>query len=96
MSWSDTTPAPNMAGTHSYPIAVLRNRGLGALPVCVLPIALARRGAATACAAVQSTAPFFWGSRSWSALRIDGLSEIARVPVLAAKLSAIARLGDFE
>ena len=30
---------------------LLRNRGLGALAVTVLPIALARRGAATACAA---------------------------------------------
>ena len=34
----------------------LRNRGLGPLAVPVLPIAVARRAAATACAAVQSTA----------------------------------------
>jgi hypothetical protein len=36
----------------------LRNRGLGTLAVTVLPIPLARRAAATACAAVQSTTPF--------------------------------------
>jgi len=35
---------------------LLRNRGLGPLAVTVLPIALARRAAATACAAVQSAA----------------------------------------
>ena len=40
----------------------LRNRGLGPLAVTVLPIALASRGTATACAAVQSTALFF---RRW-------------------------------
>ena len=40
----------------------LRNRGLGSLTVTVLPIPLARRAAATACAAVQSTAPRF---RRW-------------------------------
>ena len=34
---------------------LLRNRGLSALAVTVLPIPLARRAAATACAAVQST-----------------------------------------
>jgi hypothetical protein len=39
--------------------SLLRNRGLGPLAVAVLPIALARRAAATACAAVQSTTPFF-------------------------------------
>jgi hypothetical protein len=37
----------------------LRNRGLGPLVVTVLPIALAGRAAATACAAVQSAAPLF-------------------------------------
>ena len=37
----------------------LRNRGLGPLAVKVLPIPLARRAAATACAAVQPTAPLF-------------------------------------
>ena len=41
---------------------LLRNRGLGPLAVTVLPIPLARRPAATACAAVQSTAPLF---RRW-------------------------------
>jgi hypothetical protein len=40
----------------------LRNRGLGSLAVTVLAIALARRAAATACAAVQPTAAFF---RRW-------------------------------
>jgi len=40
----------------------LRNRGLRPLAVTVLPIALARRGTATACAAVQSTARLF---RRW-------------------------------
>jgi hypothetical protein len=40
----------------------LRNCRLGPLAVTVLPIALARRAAATACAAVQSTAPLF---RRW-------------------------------
>jgi hypothetical protein len=38
----------------------LRNRGPGPLVVTVLPIALAGRAAATACAAVQSAAPLFW------------------------------------
>jgi hypothetical protein len=38
---------------------LLCNRGLGALAVTVLPIALAGRAAATACAAVQSAAPLF-------------------------------------
>jgi hypothetical protein len=37
----------------------LRYRGLGPLAMTVLPIPLARRAAATACAAVQSTAPLF-------------------------------------
>jgi hypothetical protein len=37
----------------------LRNRILGALAVAVLAIPLARRAAATACAAVQSTPPLF-------------------------------------
>ena len=40
----------------------LRNRGLGPLAVPVLPIPLARRGTATACATVQSTAALF---RRW-------------------------------
>jgi len=44
----------------------LRNRGLGALAVSVLAVALARRAAATACAAVQSTASLF---RRWRAAR---------------------------
>jgi len=38
---------------------LLRNRGLGALAVAVLPIPLARRATATVCAAVQSTASLF-------------------------------------
>src|SRR5215831_8613747 len=42
--------------------ALLRNRGLGALAVTVLPIPFARRPAATVCAAVQATAPLF---RRW-------------------------------
>jgi len=41
-------------------ISAERNRGLGPLAVPeLLPIALARRGTATACAAVQSTAALF-------------------------------------
>jgi hypothetical protein len=40
----------------------LCNRSLGPLAVAVLPIPLARRAAATACAAVQSTASLF---RPW-------------------------------
>src|SRR5262249_8995088 len=40
----------------------LRNRGLGPLAVAVLPIPFARRGTATSCAAVQSTAALF---RRW-------------------------------
>jgi len=41
---------------------LLRNRDLDPLAVTVLPIPLARRVAATACAAVQSTThPFFVG-----------------------------------
>jgi hypothetical protein len=52
---------------------LLPNRGLGPLAVTVLPIPLARRAAATACAAVQSTASLFrrwrpavrlWGAKS--------------------------------
>jgi hypothetical protein len=42
--------------------ALLCNRGLRALAVMVLPISLASRAAATACAAVQSTTPLF---RRW-------------------------------
>jgi hypothetical protein len=42
--------------------ALLRNRGFGSLAVTVLPIPLARRAAAAACAAVQSTAALF---RRW-------------------------------
>jgi hypothetical protein len=38
---------------------LLRNRGLGPLAVTVLPIPLARRPAATICAAVQSAAALF-------------------------------------
>jgi hypothetical protein len=38
----------------------LRNRDLGPLAVTVLPIPFAGRAAATACAAVQSTAPLFF------------------------------------
>jgi hypothetical protein len=41
---------------------LLRNRGLGPLAVTVLAIPLARRAAATACAAVQPTASLF---RRW-------------------------------
>jgi hypothetical protein len=50
----------------------LRNRGLGSLAVTVLPIPLARRAAATACAAVQSTAP----------LLVARLSPRAAVPMV--------------
>ena len=39
--------------------ALFRNRGLGPLAVTVLAIPLARRAAATACAAVESAAPLF-------------------------------------
>jgi hypothetical protein len=39
--------------------ALFRNCHLGALAVTVLAIALARRAAATACAAVESAAPLF-------------------------------------
>jgi hypothetical protein len=42
--------------------ALLPNRRLGALAVTVLAIPLARRAAATACTAVQPTAPLF---RRW-------------------------------
>jgi hypothetical protein len=40
----------------------LRNRGFGTLAVTILPVPFARRAAATARAAVQSTAPLF---RRW-------------------------------
>src|SRR5215467_15538254 len=40
-------------------LALLRNRRLGALAVAVVAISLARRAAATACAAVQSTLALF-------------------------------------
>jgi hypothetical protein len=36
---------------------LLSNRGLGPLAVTILPVPLSRRAAATACAAVQWTAP---------------------------------------
>jgi hypothetical protein len=49
--------------------SLFRNRGLGPLAVTVLAIALARRAAATACAAVQPTAPFF---RRWRPLFTAG------------------------
>src|SRR5262245_58245827 len=61
---------------------LLRNRGLGPLAVTVLAISLTRRGTATACAAVQSTARPFSAlatgkaCHSWSALRTEVLSEI--------------------
>src|SRR5947208_466178 len=47
--------------------ALLRNRGLGPLAVTVLPVPLACRPAAIACAAVQSTAPLF---RRWRPARL--------------------------
>src|SRR6516165_4858168 len=59
---------------------LLRNRGLGPLPVTVLAIPLARRGTATACAAVQSFRPCaFFSSGLESGLRIDRF-----VPILFA------------
>jgi len=54
----------------------LRNRGLRLLSVTVLPIPLARRAAATACAAVQSTAAFF---RRWQGFPLLGASEVATI-----------------
>ena len=57
----------------------LRNRGLGPLAVPVLPIALARRAAATLCARrVIDSGPCLLLatgrlSRSWSALRIGAV-----------------------
>jgi hypothetical protein len=77
--------------------APLRNRGLGPLVVTVLPIALAGRAAATACAAVQSAAPLFgrWrpagfpapgpGSTLTSFLKLHGLlASLLHVHRLAA------------
>jgi hypothetical protein len=49
---------------------LLRNRDLGPLAVTVLPIPLARRAAATACAAVQSTTPLF---RRWRRARLSAI-----------------------
>src|SRR5262249_36497711 len=56
------SPAQGRGCVQKTEFLPLRNRGLGPLPVPVLPIALARRAAATACAAVQSTASLF---RCW-------------------------------
>src|SRR5262249_29082115 len=67
--------------------ALLRNHGPCALAVTVLPVPFARRAAATACAAVQSTAAPFSSlvsgraCHAWSALRTDVLSEIRRAVV---------------
>jgi hypothetical protein len=58
----DLTPSCQASAEHFEQCAefpLLRNRGLSALAVTVLPIPLARRAAATACAAVQSTAALF-------------------------------------
>jgi hypothetical protein len=49
---------------------LLRNRSLGPLAVTVLSIPLARRAAATACAAVQSTTPLF---RRWRRARLSAI-----------------------
>ena len=58
----------------------LRNRGLGPLAVTVLSVALARRPAATACAAVQSFRPCaFFSSGLESGRRMDRF-----VPILFA------------
>ena len=54
----DATHSPQASAKHFQQRAEflpLRNRGPGSLAVTVLPIALTRRAAATACAAVQST-----------------------------------------
>src|SRR6516162_6309631 len=69
---------------------LLRNRGLGAIAMTVLAISLTRRGTATACAAVQSTARFFrcWrpaglpalGPRSVVAGDRQGLPLLVRAP----------------
>ena len=85
----------------------LRNRALGPLAVTVLPIPLARRAAATACAAVQSTAPLFrrWraaglaapGSRSalTGCLKLQGLLVfLAQVHSLAAQFFGTPSLLD--
>ena len=54
---SSQASAEHLEQRAEFPL--LRNRGLGPLAGPVLPIALARRGTATACAAVQSAAAFF-------------------------------------
>jgi hypothetical protein len=62
---NETSTAYSASAEHFQQCAkfpLLHNRGLSALAVTVLPIALARRATATACAAVQSTAPPF---RRW-------------------------------
>src|SRR5215467_12257024 len=56
------THSPQASAEHFQQCAEfrpLRNCGLGPLAVTVLPVALARRSTATACAVVQSTAPLF-------------------------------------
>ena len=65
----------------------LCNRGVGPLAVTILPIPLARRAAATACAAVQSTAPLF---RRW---RPAGLGKLTAASGLSPN-AAVAMFGS--
>jgi hypothetical protein len=79
-----TVLAPSVASIHVSPVRsnfsksaefpLLCNGRLGPFAVTVLPIALASRAAATACAAVQSTASFF---RRWrtAGMRLRSASE---------------------
>jgi hypothetical protein len=85
---------------------LLRNRGLGSLAVTVLPIALARRPAATACAAMQSAASLFrrWrpaglaapcpGSTPPGCLELDGLLVLVRLHRVAHHFSLAPSLLD--
>ena len=68
----------------------LRNRGFGSLAVSVLAIAVARRAAATACAAVQPTAPLFRRS-----IRAPSFNKKSIVPVIErpSRLSSLLRAG---
>src|SRR6516225_10232097 len=95
----DVSPLCHASAEHFQKCAefpLLRNRGLGPFAVAVLPVPFARRAAATACAAVQSTPPFFrrWGSARLAALgprsalsgglKLEGLLLSPRVHSLAA------------
>src|ERR1700730_962490 len=91
-----TTPTYSHQATSEHlqqcaEFPALRNRGLGPLAMTVLPVPFARRAAATACAAVQPTAPLFVaGDRQGFPLlvRASALTGLPATVVEVARASA--------